>query len=231
VSEPLVSVIVAVKNGERYLPAALESVRTQDYPSIELIVVDGKSIDRTADIARAFEGARYILQEQTGLADAWNIGIDAAQGMLVAFLDADDVWTPNKLRLQVNYLAQHPKLDYVIAYFRFFLESGTAIPPSFKRELLERDLIGRIPGTLLARKSLYERIGKFKTDLYIASDVDWFARAKDAQVVMAILPQVVLHKRVHSANLSSDAHSNNRELLKILYASVERQRKKDLRDP
>lgn len=222
-NKPLVSVIVPVKNGERFLASAINSVLEQDYRPLEIIVVDGSSTDNTTKIAKSFKHVRYVHQSGRGLADAWNVGIEAAKGELIAFLDHDDLWAPNKLSTQVGYLVNHPEIQYTIARVKFFLEEGHAIPVGFKKELLGKDQLGRIPGTLVARKHLFDSIGRFSTDLTIAADVDWFVRAKDKNTPMAVINKVLLYKRIHSKNLSSNAKVNNQELLKILRGSVERQ--------
>jgi glycosyltransferase involved in cell wall biosynthesis len=219
---PLVSVIIAVKNGERFLASALNSVLEQDYRPIEMIVVDGQSTDKTAQIAQSFAQVRYIQQVNKGVSDAYNVGIDAAKGELVAFLSHDDLWTPDKLSVQVNYLIDHPKVQYTIAKVKFFLEPGHSPPSGFRKELLENDHIGRIMETLVVRKSLFDVIGKFRTDLTTAEDVDWYARANDQGIPMAIVPKVLLHKRVHDANLSLYTLENNRNLLKALRKSIKR---------
>jgi glycosyltransferase involved in cell wall biosynthesis len=221
---PLVSVIIAVKNGERFLASAVNSVLEQDYRPIEMIVVDGQSTDKTAQIAQSFAQVRYIQQVNKGVSDAYNVGIDAAKGELVAFLSHDDLWTPDKLSVQVNYLIDHPKVQYTIAKVKFFLEPGHSPPSGFRKELLENDHIGRIMETLVVRKSLFDVIGKFRTDLTTAEDVDWYARANDQGIPMAIVPKVLLHKRVHDANLSLYTLENNRNLLKALRQSIKRKR-------
>lgn len=221
---PLVSVIIAVKNGERFLASAINSVLEQDYRPIEIIVVDGQSEDRTAQIAQSFAQVGYIQQVNKGVADAYNVGIDAAKGELVAFLSHDDLWTPDKLSVQVNYLIDHPKIQYTIAKVKFFLEPGHSPPSGFRKELLGNDHIGRIMETLVVRKSLFDVIGKFRTDLTTAEDVDWYARANDNGVPMAIIPKVLLYKRVHDANISLNVLVNNRNLLKALRQSIDRKR-------
>ncbi|MBW4497060.1 MAG: glycosyltransferase family 2 protein [Oscillatoria princeps RMCB-10] len=221
----LVSVIVPVYNGERYLSAALESIFAQDYHPFEVIVVDDGSVDSTAAIAKSFKSVQYIYQTNQGIANAMNRGIDAAGGELIAFLDQDDLWTPNKLRLQVDYLVNHPEIQYAISLVKFFLEPGCSVPPGFKTELLEKEQVGRIPGALMARKSLLALIGQFNAEFTIASDADWFARAKDSNIPWAVIPEVLLHKRVHNTNVSSNARLNNKELLALLRKSIARQQK------
>jgi len=149
----LISVIIPAYNRERYLAETIESVIAQTYRSIEIIVVDGQSGDSSAVIAKSFKEVQYVVQEKTGLADAWNIGIDAANGEFIAFLDQDDLWAKDKLNTQMDHLLKNPKLQFAIAKVRFFLEKGHSIPPGFKEDLLDTDVPGRIPGTLVARKN------------------------------------------------------------------------------
>ncbi|WP_017655072.1 glycosyltransferase [Fortiea contorta] len=224
-SQPLVSVIIAVQNGEQYLNQAINSIVAQTYPNVEILVVDGKSTDQTEAIAKSYPQVRYLHQTAKGLSDAWNTGINAAKGEMIAFLDHDDYWTPNKLALQVEYLIQHPEVQSAIAHFCFILaHPDQSIPTGFKPQLLQKKLIGRIPGTLLVYKTVFDYIGQFDTNLKIASDVDWFTRAKDQNISLVVIPEVVLYKRVHNNNLSSNALVNNQELLGILKQSIARQR-------
>lgn len=223
-SQPLISTILIVKNGERFLASAIESVLAQTCPPLELIVIDGHSTDRTAEIARSYPLVRTVLQRGKGVADAYNQGIEEARGPLVAFLSHDDLWTPDKLQVQTNYLLAHPETQYTIAMIRFFLEPGHTIPPGFRKELLVGEHVGRIMETLVARREVFDRVGLFDDRFAVANDVDWYARASDLSIPMAIIPQVLLHKRVHNTNTSLGPLSSNRELLATLRSSVARKR-------
>ena len=222
-SNPLVSVVIAVKNGERYLAQAIESVLAQDYRPFELIVVDGHSTDRTELIARSYRDVLFVEQENDGIPDAWNQGIRQARGPFLAFLSSDDFWEPDKLTRQLNHLQNHPETLYTVACFRYFVEPGFALPPGFNPDLLDRDLVGLIMETLVARRQVFQRVGVFNTAYSIAEDVDWFARAKDMQVPTAVIPEVLLHKRIHDSNASSAAAVNTPNLLRILRHSIHRQ--------
>src|SRR3954451_23570366 len=105
---PLVSVIIPVHNGAKYLRAALESVFAQTYSPFEVIVVDDGSVDESGVIAQSFNDVRYIHQANQGVAAARNNGIGAARGEFLAFLDQDDLWTTEKLKLQMGYLMKDP---------------------------------------------------------------------------------------------------------------------------
>jgi glycosyltransferase involved in cell wall biosynthesis len=218
-----VSVVMPVKNGEPYLEQAIESVLAQTQPPQELLVVDGASTDRSLEIARSYSGVRCLEQVGTGFAGAWNEGVEAAAGQLLAFIDSDDLWTDDKLERQLALLEERPGLDYVISRVRFFLEPGHTSPPGFKPELLEGHHIANMPSALLVRRSAFDAVGPFRTDLTIASDIDWFARAKDLPLTLGTVPEVLVHKRVHDRNLSyTAAQEMNHELLGLLRRSVAR---------
>lgn len=219
---PLVSVVVAVRNGERFLSQALSSILEGSYRPLEIIVVDGDSTDRTVEVARAFEHVRIVPQNGEGIAAAYNTGVEAAGGEFVAFLSHDDLWTPDKLETQIGFMIGKPEVQYTIARAKFFLEPGHEIPRGFRPELLEGDHVAPIMETLVARRSLFESLGKFDTSLPIANDVDWFTRASDHNIPTAVMPQVLLRKRVHDTNLSMNVETNNRDLLKLLKASIDR---------
>lgn len=218
------SVIIVVQNGERYLDRAIESAIEQTHPPDRIIVVDGCSTDNTAQIAKSYSEVCYLQQQGKGLANARNTGIDTATGELLAFLDADDYWSRDKLAIQLESFIQNPAIQYSYANVKLFLEPGCELRHGFDRQQFDRAQIGRTPGTLVARKSLFDRIGKFNPNFTIGCDVEWFTRAKDYQIAAAFVPQVLLYKRVHDTNLSSNVKTNREELLTVIKQSLHRQR-------
>ena len=224
-SDDLISVVIAVRNGERYLRSAIESILVQAYTPIEILLVDSHSTDHTRAIARSYPQLRCLSQVNRGVADARNLGIAAARGSLIAFLSHDDLWTSSKLRSQVGYMKSFPHLQYTVGRAKFFLEPGMAPPSGFRRELLIGDHEAHIPETLLARRSVFNEIGVFNPHLTTGEDVDWFARAKDKQIPCAVIPKVLLHKRVHDSNTSLNDPACNQILLSVMRQSIARKRK------
>ena len=220
----LVSVIIPVHNGERYLADAIESVLAQTYRPIQLIVVDDGSDDGTAEIATSFREVRYIYQTNQGHAAAMNAGIRAVRGEFVAFLDADDLWTPNKLSVQINYLQKHPDVGCVIAKMQNFVEPGTGPPSRMTRDLALTEYAALQVGALVARRTVFEQIGGFDTTYEHAKDVDWFVRAREAGIVMAILPEILLHRRLHGSNRSYHTQARTLEFMRVLKSSINRKR-------
>ena len=226
---PTVSVIMPVKNSGRFLAEALSSLREQTYRDFEIIVVGGRSIDDTADIVRDSIGRddrplRYLIQAGNGLADARNMGIEAARGGLIAFLDGDDRWSSAKLELQIMRLSADPSLQYCLGWVRFFLEPGTQLRPGVSTEMFERGQTGLTPGALLARRVLFHTLGGFDPALAIGCDSDWFARASDRKIKMAVVPEALLLKRIHGENLSARAELYRRDMLTVIRQSVLRKR-------
>jgi glycosyltransferase involved in cell wall biosynthesis len=222
--EPLVSVVLIVRNGEQFLKAAIDSVLNQTYINWEIILVDGQSTDKTAAIAQSYPQVRYILQPDLGISNAYNLGIANAQGEFIAFLAHDDLWASEKLELQVKYFLDHQEVEYVSNYTKFVLEPGHSMPSGFRPQLLEGSHPTYIMETLMAKASLFQKVGGLDPNIEVACDVDWFARAKDMQVTSAMLPQTLLHKRVHSTNLSLTARVNDQNLLTLLRHSIARKR-------
>jgi glycosyltransferase involved in cell wall biosynthesis len=221
---PLVSVVLVVRNGARFLLQAIASVRAQSYRPLELITVVGPSTDGTEALVQAQPDVRYIAQQAPGISAAYNLGIAAARGDIVAFISHDDQWAREKLQRQVGYLRRHPETQYVVGHLRYFLEPGCSLPRGFRSQLLEGEHPARIMETLVVRRSLFATVGLLDPALRLAADVDWFARAQDLGVRGAVLPDLVLHKRVHEANASSEESVNSPELLALLRQSIARRR-------
>ena len=110
----LVTVILPTHNGEKYLAEAIQSVLNQDYPHFELWVIDNGSTDCTEKVARSFPSVHYRYSKLANVALARNQGASLASGDYIAFLDADDMWPPQKLEIQV-YLLNHNKMERILS--------------------------------------------------------------------------------------------------------------------
>ncbi len=219
---PPVSVIMIVKNGERFIRDALKSVYNQNYSTFEVIVVDGSSADNTLSIVNEFEPDRIIHQEGEGISDAYNTGIKAAKTEFVSFLSADDLWATDKLRTQMKFMVNHPEIMFTNSLIEYFTEPGSTIPNGFRKNLLDGPKPARIMENFVARKEVFEEVGFFNTDLSTAEDVDWFSRAQDRNILNRVLNKVLLKKRIHDRNTSMNVKKNNINLMKVLRNTVRR---------
>ncbi len=221
-----VSVIMVVQNGEKYFKSAIESVMNQSHQPDEIIVVDGISTDQTAIISQSYANIIYLKQSGTGLANARNTGIDYARGDLIAFLDYDDLWTKDKLKIQIVEFENSPDSQYSYGNLKFFLEPGNEARYGYTSSSFIEPKFGLTPGTLVARKSLFQTIGGFKTEYKIGCDFEWFTRAKDLKIPFGFIPEILLLKRVHQSNLSNDVATNRNEILKVIKQSLNSKRQK-----
>jgi len=218
----VVSCIVPVFNCERFLGAALESVLAQTHDAIEVIVVDDGSTDGSAAVARSCGSAvRYVYQANAGHAAARNRGLELARGGFAAFLDADDLWQREKLERQLRRFSERPELDLCFTWLRNFVDGAS--PESSSGNL--EDVPGYSAVTLLARRSIFERIGAFDTSLRHGNDRDWLLRAAEEGATIEMLPEVLVYRRLHGENQSLRMSDSSRaEYLRIVKASLERRR-------
>jgi glycosyltransferase involved in cell wall biosynthesis len=198
VSSPDVGVVIPVRDGERYLAETIRSVLAQTLSPADVVVVDDGSADATAAVLRGFAGrVRAVHQGRAGAAAAVNRGVDEVKGNLLAFLDADDLWDPHKLALQVAALARDPELDAVFCHISQFVS-----PELSAQECASIACpVGPHPGisrcTLLIRRSAYEHVGSFDGSWAVGEFVDWWSRAVDADVTSIVLSEVLVHRRLH----------------------------------
>jgi glycosyltransferase involved in cell wall biosynthesis len=215
VTRPLVSAIVPVWNGERYLGEALDSILAQDYEPLETIVVDDGSTDGSADIARS-RGIEPLVQANGGPAVARNAGIAASSGEIVMFLDQDDVWLPGKVRNQVEALAAHPEAGVLYGRMEVFLEPGTPWPDWLDSAWQTEPNTGFTPGTLAIRREALEAVGGFDPEYRVASDGEWLVRSRRAGIGSLVSEDLVLRYRVHGRNQSYDKALARSEMLRAL---------------
>ena len=157
---PLVSVMIGAYNAAPYLGEAIESALGQDYEPIELIVVDDGSTDGTADVARSFAQTKLIQQENGGNGAARNRAVENASGELYAFLDADDRFTPGKLRLQKGALDADPGLDMVFGHVReFFSPELDEETRASLRPPAAEPMPWTAPNLMLVRRESFQRVG------------------------------------------------------------------------
>ncbi len=222
--QPGISVILIVRDGEKFIAEALESVLCSARRPTEILVIDGGSTDRTLEIAARFPEVTPVQQRSSGLTNAYNEGIELARGDLLAFISHDDRWLPGKLDHQVGYMVEHPEVLYTVTHVQHVLEPGAAPPRGFRTELLERPVPGLIMEALVARRRCFDIVGRLDPRIGVPSDTDWFARAKDLRVPMAVLPETLVHKRVHGSNASLVEPRINGLLLGALRNSIGRKR-------
>ncbi|CEI73873.1 MULTISPECIES: glycosyltransferase family 2 protein [Romboutsia] len=127
-NEPLVSIITPVYNAERFLGDTIKSIQNQTYKNWELVLVDDCSKDKSSDMIKEFQAnddrIRYIkLEKNSGASVSRNTGIKNAKGRFIAFVDSDDIWQPEKLKIQIEYMLEN-KLGFTFTSYRYMKEDG-----------------------------------------------------------------------------------------------------------
>jgi glycosyltransferase involved in cell wall biosynthesis len=213
---PLVSVVIPVFNGERFLREAVQSVLDQQYAPLEIIIVDDGSTDGTATVARSLPATvRYLHQPNQGPAAARNRGIEQAQGGLIAFADADDLWPPAKLELQLPSLINDPGVEIVMGRVQLLSETGLT-QSAFSVNL----------GCAVIRKSVFDRVGLFDETMRYSEDVDWFMRARESGAAIMTIDAVTLFYRQHEQNMTRGKSTSELNVLKALKRSLDRRRER-----
>ena len=221
---PFISVIVPAFNGARFLSEAVESVFCQGYNPLEIIIVDDGSTDDTAKVAMSLgEGIRYVYQRNSGPASARNTGLRMACGEIIGFLDVDDLWPAQKLEIQLTRLIEDPILDVVMGRIQYIKLPG-APDIDIQFEGPENTLAHIHLGSGLFKKSVFDEVGMFDESLLHWEDHDWFLRARELDVSIAILKEITLYYRVHAHNMSHNEDLGKRYMFKALKKSLDRRR-------
>lgn len=192
-SPPAISVVIPAYNAAQYLSEAIESVLSQTHQDFELIVVDDGSTDGTEDVVQRYgDRVGYLRQENRGPGAAKNLGIKNSRGSLIATLDADDRWLPDKLEKQREYMQSHSEVGLVYSNCSTFDSNGImteAYDGTHRKvyrgqvfdKLLLKNFIASI--TVMIRRECLERVGLFPEHLKISEDWHlWLRLAKEYQV-------------------------------------------------
>lgn len=220
-----ISVVVPCHNYARFLPDALESIYAQTVQPLEVIVIDDGSSDGSADIAESYHAdVRVIRQEKQGISGARNAGVGAARGDLIAFLDADDLWLDDSLATRLAVFRDDPSTDCV------FGEMEQFICPNADSEVRARlfcppgSVAARFPGTMLVRRSVFDRVGLFDGKLRVGEMIDWMSRLNSESIVIKTVETCVLRRRIHGANTVLSLPDNRSDYLRALQAAIQRRK-------
>lgn len=231
-TRPLVSVVLPACNAEAVVGDAVASVLAQTYDRLELVVVDDGSNDRTAEVAGSLGDARVrVLREaHRGVVRSRNAGLRAARGELVAFIDADDVWSSDKLDVQLTFLAEHPEVVAVGCFLRYESLDGRALGVAGRpvgaaeQEAIAVGALMPFPcSALVFRRETLEELGGFDEELgeaaVSAEDLDLLARAARLGPIGSV-PRVLGAYRVHGASASARGHASQKAAARFVRARL-----------
>jgi glycosyltransferase involved in cell wall biosynthesis len=211
---PEVSVIITTFNRAHFLREAINSVLSQTYQDFEVVVVDDGSTDDTRETIKSYTDPRvkYIYQKNQGAGAARNTGLQASEGRLIALLDADDIWLPEKLELQIKALALNPRASVVYSDMYFFGSKSSTTPETFfqwlkwpppKGKVIDKMVVRSFghPSTLMTRREVFDTIGLFDENLPYCDDYDMLIRLA-AYFEFEVVPLPLVKYRLHPDQIS-----------------------------
>jgi glycosyltransferase involved in cell wall biosynthesis len=223
--DALVSVVIPAHNSRRYIVETLDSILAQRHRPLEILVVDDGSTDSTAQIVRGYAPEiRLIEQQQRGHPAARNTGIRAAAGEFLAFLDHDDLWSPDKLERQMASFERNPALDLVFGHIRNFFTPE--MPPEERKRVAVplQPLPGLLQGAMLSRRRSFHQVGLFSEERAIGDFLDWYGRAILARMNVQMLPETVVYRRIHANNYQRTHKHQRGQYLRAVKDLLDRRR-------
>jgi glycosyltransferase involved in cell wall biosynthesis len=205
---PSVSVIIPTYNRCDFVRDAIASVLAQTFQDFELIVVDDGSTDGTEEVVREFPRTRYFSQENRGVSAARNAGVAASHGELIAFLDSDDLWQPQKLATQVAFFAAQSEA-HICQTEEVWLRNGVRVNPRNKHKKPSGDIFAASlqlclvsPSAVMMRRELFDHMGGFDEELPACEDYDLWLRISAREPVHLIEDALVIKRGGHADQLS-----------------------------
>ncbi|MEA3446546.1 MAG: glycosyltransferase family A protein [Bacteroidota bacterium] len=220
-----ISVIIPVYNAEKYLSEAIESVIAQKVDNMEIIVVDDGSTDNSAAIAESFSPRiKIIRQSNKGAGAARNKGVALANGNFLAFIDADDLWSKDKLKKQIALFKQNPSLDITFGNVEQFVSPELSVENKNRLRNELKIMPGYSVGAMLIQKETFLRVGFFNEKLELGEFIDWFSRAKDMGLNFTVSEDIVLKRRIHNSNMGVYKRDKLKDYTTVLRAALARKR-------
>ncbi|MBC7421183.1 MAG: glycosyltransferase family 2 protein [Bdellovibrio sp.] len=209
---PRVSIIIPVLNRIQLLERALQSLQKQTFQDYEITVVDDHSTDDIFSVTKKY-GVEYLKTIGKGVSAARNTGILSTASELVALLDSDDEWLPNKLELQVKYLAENQNCTIVHSN-ELWLRNGQPVNQSLKHQKMGGRIFSQCtemcliaPSSVLVRRSLLNKVGLFDESFPVCEDFDLWLRITATEDIGFISEPLVIKHGGHADQLSMQFHS------------------------
>jgi glycosyltransferase involved in cell wall biosynthesis len=218
-----VTVVVPCFNAAPYIGAALESIFNQSSKPAQVLVIDDGSTDASPDVIARYP-VQYFRQDNQGISAARNHGLRRAQGGLIAFLDADDLWPADSLQDRLALLEADAGLDCAFGWVEPFISAD--VPPEVRAKIQDPGgaRAGRLAGTLLLRRHVLDKVGGFDAMFRVGETMDWVARIDAAGFSSRDTGTIVLRRRIHGANTVMKEQALHTDYLRVLRASIARRR-------
>jgi teichuronic acid biosynthesis glycosyltransferase TuaG len=224
-NKPFIDVIIPVYNGAAFIAEAIASIQAQTFKNFEIMVVDDGSDDDTADIVvnlcKTDPNISIIKQEHLGVQSALNKAISETKSQYIAFLDADDIWHPQKLEKQLEYIKAN-NTEFCFCLMQEFDDSSIVARIS-KHKARKKPMKGFHKSAFLADRKVFNKYGLFDESVGIGDFVEWYSRVIRTQRSVGMVEEVLAYRRIHNTNTMLKANKNS--LLHILKKHLDESRK------
>lgn len=195
-----------VYNGEKFIRETIDSILNQTYQNFEFIIINDGSIDSTQQIISSYNDKRIVLLNlagNQGISNARNMGTDLSKGEFIALCDADDLYEPNRLQIQLDFLSSHPAVDICSGYF-IILENSKETLIKYKQHTDQEIKEHFFAGNCICQPCVMGKAGVFKkfkydSSLQVSGDYDLWTRMAMGGVVFANIPCLLMKYRFHPA--------------------------------
>lgn len=212
-----ISVIIPTYNHGKYISEAIDSVLSQICEPFEIIVIDDGSTDNTTEIIKPYlSRIQYLQQKNGGISSARNTGIQQAKGNYLAFLDADDKWSHDKLQRQIQAMQKNPELDMVFGHVQQFYCPQISMEAKAKIKCPDAIIPAIIPPAMLIKASSFHRVGYFDLQWTTGEFIDWYIKAQAAGLKGIVLNDLILYRRIHDGHANVRQRRNYQDYLHIL---------------
>ena len=222
---PLISVVIPVFNGEKTINETIQSVLKQTLSDLEIIVIDDGSQDRTLEIVQSIQDGRIQVfsYPNAGVSPSRNRGFSHAGAEFISFLDADDLWLPDKLESQFRALQENPQAAIAYSWTDYIDESGQWLHPSdritVQGEAYERILLGNFlesGSNALIRREAFTKVGGFDESLVGPEEWDLFIRIAAAGYHFVAVEKAQILYRVSATSISANFSRQEAQCLKVI---------------
>jgi glycosyltransferase involved in cell wall biosynthesis len=213
----LVSVIIPFNKRltDEKINHCLQTILDQNHQEIEVIVIDNNPEKNSYKLTRkTFYDLKYISQDYGHICNAYNMGVELAQGKFLAFIDSQNLWLPDKLTIQMAAFESYPKLDGVFGYI--YQQIISQVPEdlehlSLEASLQSKNIPGYIPSTMLIKRQAWKKVGQFSRNF-----LTWYQRAINLQLVMMMLPVIVAKRQIELSRADRDSDRAITEYTQLL---------------
>jgi glycosyltransferase involved in cell wall biosynthesis len=214
---PLVSVIIPVYNGERFVGEAIASALAQDYQPLEILVADDGSTDNSAANAHSNAGVTVLELPHGGVSIARNAAVAASRGEWLAFLDADDLWFPEKVGRQVAVGSATPNIGILLCEG---VPQFDAVPTWWVWPTEPRSKTCFEPSSWLVRRRAFDYVGGFEPGRALGEDLNWLMRAWSMGVRHRVVRETLMYRRIHDSNTSAQLPKAELQVMPLLRESL-----------